>query len=116
MALKNPNWCEPELLLAASLVHANGFKALDKSDPRVIRLSILLKKANFHSVDLRLPNFRSPSSVARKTQNIADTHPSFVKTKSHGSKGDAIALQTFLTDPQRADAEVKKIIGQITEG
>jgi 5-methylcytosine-specific restriction protein A len=106
---RSPNWSIEELLLAAELVVDNGGQQLDDSDVRVKELSKILNAAPFHDPKLVNDKFRSPSSVALKTANIAQHHPQNRGGESNGSKLDKIALDRFLETPEIAKAEVAAI-------
>ncbi len=110
------NWTPSELLLAAELVYDRNrnspygnWKSLDDTAPEVIDLSNFLKNLAISS-GLEIPeNYRTPDSVARKTQNIADQHPGHIGNVSNGGKGDRPALFRFLEDPVGAKEECLQI-------
>src|SRR5712692_7117707 len=72
------DWEWEEIVLACDLVAQNGWRQLDASDPRVRELSGLLQRMSMHPLQARLPSFRNPAGVARKTYNIATVHPDYV--------------------------------------
>ena len=103
------NWTGEELLLAAELVYENDWRPLDDSDDRVQSLSLLLRLAAVGLYPAYDTSFRSPSSVALKTRNIATQHPAWNGSPSNGSKGDLVALRRFMANPSEAKAEAETI-------
>lgn len=96
---KRINWNLLELLLACELLASNAYAPLDKRDARALALSEMLRSARFHPKDQKPDNFRSPSSVARKTRNIADSMDSESNLASNGSKLDKVAIDLWTRDP-----------------
>lgn len=97
--VKRVNWNLLELLLACDLLSSNAYVPLDKRDARAIELSGLLRKASFHPKLGRPDNFRSPSSVARKTVNIADSMNIDGNLVSNGNKLDKVAIDLWIQQP-----------------
>ena len=69
---RNPTWVWDELVLACDLVVQNGWRGLAENRPEVIELSRLLQTLPLHPLDARLPDFRNPNGVARKSFDIAE--------------------------------------------
>jgi 5-methylcytosine-specific restriction protein A len=111
---KRINWGPDELLLAAELVHKNNWRPLDDRNDQVQELSSLLRLAAISSLAIYDPSFRSPSSVALKTRNIATQHPNWTGSPSNGGKADAVALQKFIDDPIGATDEARRIREGVT--
>ena len=107
--LPNPSWTRDEIILACQLVEANGWKQLDAHDPRVRELSGLLQTRAFHPSMPRNPDFRNPSGVARKTQNIVTVHPAYRGAPSNGNHLDKEVLNDFLTDSAMMNAMAERI-------
>ncbi|QCP08431.1 HNH endonuclease [Micrococcus luteus] len=95
------NWTYEEVVLAADLVARNGWKGLRSADPRVAELSRLLRAATIHPLEGRPHNFRSPSSVQRKTFDIATRHPDYQGTPTRGGKHEAAVIGAFLDRPEQ---------------
>lgn len=66
-ARRNPDWTTDEVVLACELVVWNGWRQLDDGVLRVTELSALLQGLPLHAPHTRMPNFRNPNGVARKT-------------------------------------------------
>jgi 5-methylcytosine-specific restriction enzyme A len=101
VAIRNPDWTEEEITLACDLVAHNGWRALPDTDPGVIQLSALLRGLPIHPPQERLPTFRNPNGVGRKTADIATAHPDYPGKPTNGSQLDKAVLNAFLTQPDR---------------
>lgn len=99
MAIRNPDWTEEEIILACDLVAHNGWRALPDTDPGVIQLSALLRELPIHPPQDRLPTFRNPNGVGRKTADIATAHPDYLGKPTNGSELDKAVLNAFLAQP-----------------
>ena len=86
-------------MLACDLVAQNGWRQLEDSDPRVVQLSTLLQGLPLHPPSARLPNFRNPNGVGRKTADIATAHPGYRGVRTHGGRTDRDVIAEFLADP-----------------
>ncbi|KRF42531.1 hypothetical protein ASH01_17055 [Terrabacter sp. Soil811] len=95
------DWTYDEIVLACELVADNGWKGLRAHHQPVIDLSNLLIAAPIHPVAGRDANFRSPSSVQRKTFDIATQHDDYTGTPTRGNKLDRQVLLKFQADPVR---------------
>jgi 5-methylcytosine-specific restriction protein A len=109
-------WTRDEIILACALVEANGWRHLDDRDPRVQELSQLLQSSAIHPASPRHPDFRNPAGVARKTHNIASTHPAHRGAPSNGNRLDKEVLDEFVADPARMRAMASRIHELLTEG
>ncbi|MFI7247260.1 HNH endonuclease [Micromonospora chalcea] len=108
---RNPDWTRDEIILACSLVEANGWRQLTDTDPRVIELSELLQSAAIHPFEQRRSDFRNPAGVARKTADIATRHPDYSGKRTNGNRLDAKVLQEFLEHPE----EMRSLAAVISE-
>lgn len=102
--LPNPDWTRDEIVLACELVEANDWKQLDRMDGRVKDLSELLQTPAIHSMDRRGPDFRNSAGVARKTADIATSHPDYLGKKTNGNRLDREVLDDFLARPDEMRA------------
>lgn len=95
------NWTTEEIYLATELLWANDRSLVDRKDSRVNSLSKLLKDQHPQNTDA---SFRSPSSVARKIQNIYDKLPEQESriNKSNGSKLEAEVIKVFIDNEEKA--------------
>jgi hypothetical protein len=109
-------WTRDELVLACALVEGNGWRQVDASDPRVRELSELLRRATIHDHSLRGPDFRSPSSVALKTANIATHHPDHTGRPTNGNRLDREVLHDFLARPAEMRQLAASLRAAVTEG
>lgn len=112
----NFNWTYDEVVLAAALVAQNEWRGLTTSDTRVTQLSELLREATIHSATGRLDSFRSPSSVARKSFDIATRHPDYQGKRTHGGRYDAAVLKEFIDEPTRMNELAVAIRSEIIAG
>ena len=103
------NWSTKEIYLATDLLWTNGKSLLGRRDERVISLSNLLRAQHSGNID---PSFRSPSSVARKIQNIYDKLPEqkSLASKSNGSKLEDDVIKAFLLSESKAKSQVASIL------
>ena len=96
-----PNWSWDEQVLAFELYLRGGEVQIDKSDPRVLELSQLLRSSNIHGYDLSNSKYRSASSVARKVADIHTHRPTYTGKKTSGSKLDEKIWEHFGSSPDR---------------
>jgi 5-methylcytosine-specific restriction protein A len=54
-----------------------------------------------HPLEARLPSFRNPAGVVRKTQNIATVHPDYIGLPSNGNKLGKTVLDEFIKDGEQ---------------
>ena len=96
---RNPDWEWDEIVLACDLVRQNGWRQIDHSSPKVAELSELLQRMTLHPEESRLSNFRSESSVARKTADIATWHPEYQGKRTNGNRLDREVMAEFIARP-----------------
>lgn len=109
-------WTYEEVVLAADLVAKNNWRGLRAGNPLVVELSDLLRSASFHDLGDRPENFRSPSSVQRKTFDIATQHPDYPGKATRGGPFDARVLVAFLETPERMADVAAEIRNRIDLG
>ncbi|MGW6225937.1 HNH endonuclease [Cellulosimicrobium cellulans] len=108
------DWSRPELILACDMVFLNAGRGLRATDPRVQELSRLLRGPWFHSTAGRDDNFRSPSSVQRKTFDIATHLPTYTGRSTKGGRLDEEVIAEFLNVPEALHmtaTEIRTAIG-----
>lgn len=110
------DWKYEEIVLACGLVEANGWKGLRAHHTPVIELSDLLRRAPLHPIALRDDNFRSPSSVQRKTFDIATQHPAYGGKPTRGNRLDREVLFAFIEEPARMSQLAEEIRTTMTSG
>src|SRR5690349_17009981 len=96
---RNPNWEWDEVVLACDLVVKNDWRGLYPDDPRVQELSVLLRGLPLHNPDTRLPDFRNPNGVGRKSFDIATAHPAYHGVRTHGGATDRKVVAEFIAHP-----------------
>jgi 5-methylcytosine-specific restriction enzyme A len=96
---RNPTWVWDELVLACDMVVQNGWRGMESDDPRVTALSALLQTLPLHPPAIRLPDFRNPNGVARKSFDIATAHPDYPGVPTHGGTTDKRVIAEFLARP-----------------
>ncbi|MCL9968283.1 MAG: hypothetical protein NBV56_03045 [Aquirufa antheringensis] len=74
---KSNVWQENEIILALELYFDSERGSIDKSNPKVVKLSQLLNNFSFNRPDLINTSFRSPSSVALKLTNFLAIDPNY---------------------------------------
>ncbi|GGB90041.1 HNH endonuclease [Knoellia flava TL1] len=107
------DWTYDEVVLAASLVAQNAWQGLRVTSPKVVQLSELLRAAPIHPIEGRPDNFRSKSSVQRKTFDIATQHPNYTGKPTRGGPHDAEVLAAFISEPVPMAALAAAIRDQI---
>jgi 5-methylcytosine-specific restriction enzyme A len=113
---RNPTWVWDELVLACDMVVQNGWRGLEPKDPRVTKLSSLLQTLPLHAPSGRLPDFRNPNGVARKSFDIATAHPDYPGVATHGGATDKRVIAEFLTRPAEMQAEAAALRAAATRG
>lgn len=94
-------WSYDELVLAADLLSRNEWDAIRRSDTRAVELSDLLQSGALHAGANLPPNFRSPSSIQRKTYDLATAAPSYEGKRTRGGKLDEVVLAQFHEAPEQ---------------
>jgi len=113
---RNPDWEWDEIVLACDLVAENGWRQIDHSSPKVAELSELLQRMTLHPEESRLPNFRSESSVARKTADIATWHPGYQRKRTNGNRLDREVMAEFRARPDVMHALAESIRETVATG
>lgn len=113
---RNPDWEWDEIVLACDLVAQNDWRQIDHSSPKVAELSDLLRRMKLHPEESRLPNFRSESSVARKTADIATWHPDYQGRRTNGNRLDREVLTEFIAKPDVMHALAESIRESVSNG
>lgn len=103
----NPSWTWDEAVLALDLYFECNGKIPGPSDPRVMKLSELLRAFPHHSEAARKSSFRNPAGVAFKLQNLRQVATG--KGLSNASKVDHEVWKALGNNPERAKDLAKKI-------
>ena len=114
-ARRNPHWEWDEIVLACDLVMLNSWQQIGAEDPRVVELSDLLQRMPLHRPELRQLNFRNANGVARKTADIATSHPDYRGRRTNGNALDRTVLDEFRAQPEVMHALAESIRASITD-
>lgn len=115
-ARRNPDWEWDEIVLACDLVMLNDWQQIGSEDPRVVELSNLLQRMPLHPQELRQLNFRNANGVARKTADIATSHPDYQGGRTHGNALDRKVLDEFRARPDVMHGLAESIRTSVTDG
>ncbi|HEY3546072.1 MAG TPA: HNH endonuclease [Propionicimonas sp.] len=110
------DWQRDELILACDLISQNEWHELRASDRRVVALSELLRRPWLQPLEGRPSSFRSPSSVARKTSNLATHVPGYAGAPTKGGRLDLAVLRDFLENPATMQDVARQIRTLIAAG
>ena len=104
------DWTRDELVLAVDLVIRRNWRAVRAGEPDAERLSAVLRALTIHPLEGRPEQFRSPSSVQRKTYDIVTGQKDFagVPTKGATAQERAVAAE-FQAQPDRLHAEAARL-------
>jgi 5-methylcytosine-specific restriction protein A len=94
-----PAWTRDELILACALVCRNRWHEVRKDDLRALELSDLLQLLPIHPHAIRGHKFRSPSSVQRKTADLASAHPDYGGVTTKGGQLTKQIVDEFTERP-----------------
>jgi 5-methylcytosine-specific restriction protein A len=92
------NWRYDELVLVGDAVSRNGGRGIRASSPEAQVLSDLLRRGQLHPGQELPEDFRSPSSIQRKSYDIQTAHPEYRGTPTRGGRLDPIVAEAFQSD------------------
>lgn len=105
------NWKQDEIIVVCDLTMKKSWKGLSETTPEVVALSELLRNTtHFHPLADRDSNFRSPSAVARKSWDIATSHPGYPGKQTKGGRLDREVLRDFIDNPERMSVIASTIL------
>ena len=94
----------------------NDWQQIGAEDPRVVELSSLLQRMPLHPQEVRQHNFRNANGVARKTADIATSHPDYQGRRTNGNALDRKVLDEFRARPDVMHALAESIRTSVTDG
>lgn len=103
------DWTEDELVLAADLVSRNGWTGVRAASVEARALSALLRVGGLHDGEVLPANFRSPSSIQRKSYDLATAVADYAGTPTRGGKNDARVIASFRANPSEMQARARAI-------
>lgn len=109
LEVASPPWTRGEIVLAADLAAAHGWKELRPAHPDVAELSRVLRSSELHPGAAEDVTFRGVNSVSRKLTDICTLHPDYLGKATRGNRLDRPVLDEFLEDPLRMHREASEI-------
>lgn len=103
------NWTDEEMILAADLADDNQWRGVRANTEAVVRLSRLLRASALHPVVDRSGNFRSPSSVGMKVNNLVAWHPKNEGKGLRKSAAEGPIVEEFLAGRRRMKVQAQEI-------
>lgn len=107
------DWIYDELVLAADLVSRNGWTGIRAASVEARSLSTLLRRGELHDGELLPGNFRSASSIQRKTYDLATADESYAGKPTRGGRLDAVVMARFREDlagMQERAAAIRRVL------
>lgn len=112
-----PKWADEGILIVLALAHQMGWPpSLDTSDPKVLKVSDLLNKANFHPESIRGPKFRNPDGVSRKYYDLRSNHPNYTGKPTNGGQATKRIIADYHEDPYRTLARAEAVLKSLDSG
>ena len=109
-------WTEDEMILAADLADDRGWKGPNSATPEVVELSEILRRARIYPEQGRPENFRSPSSVSLKVNNLIGSHPHAPKKSLRTSAAEVPIVKSFVEDREHMKQRAAEIREWINRG
>ncbi|MDT0182468.1 HNH endonuclease [Microbacterium sp. ARD31] len=110
------DWVYDELVLAADLVSGNGWTGVRAASPDAQALSALLRRGQLHEGEDLPANFRSPSSIQRKTYDLSTADEHYEGTPTRGGRLDAPIIAAFREDTAGMQARAAAIRAALEAG
>lgn len=104
------------MVLAADLADDRGWKGPNSATPEIVELSVLLRAARIHPGQGRSENFRSPSSVSLKVNNLIGSHPEAPQKPLRTSAAEVPIVRQFVEDRERMKQLAAEIRQRIKRG
>lgn len=110
------DWVYDELVLAADLVSRNGWTGVRASSEEAKALSALLRRGQLHDGEALPDNFRSLSSIQRKTYDIATADEAYIGAPTRGGRLDALVIAAFRADTAGMQARAAAVRDALDAG
>ncbi|MGC5342257.1 HNH endonuclease [Streptomyces sp. DT171] len=111
--MRSPAWSWDELLLICSRVVDNGWRQLRTYQPATHELADLLRSLPLHGEAAhRIPQFRSATSVSRKSADLITSRPDYQGPATRGGELTRLMAEAFT----RQEAEMRQAARAIEAG
>lgn len=110
------DWVYDELVLAADLVSRNGWTGVRASSEEAKALSALLRRGQLHDGEVLPDNFRSESSIQRKTYDIATADEAYAGKPTRGGRLDSLVITAFRADTAGMQARAAAVRAALDAG
>ncbi|KNY04771.1 hypothetical protein AKH00_14910 [Microbacterium sp. GCS4] len=110
------DWVYDELVLAADLVSRNGWTGVRAASPEAQALSTLLRRGQLHDGEELPANFRSPSSIQRKTYDLSTADEHYEGRPTRGGRLDAPVIAAFRAATAEMQARAAAIRAALDAG
>ena len=110
------DWVYDELVLAADLVSRNGWTGVRASSAEAQALSALLRRGQLHDGEDLPDNFRSASSIQRKSYDIATADEEYAGKPTRGGRLDALVISAFRADTATMQARAAAVRDALDAG
>lgn len=110
------NWSSEEMILAADVADDLHWRGVNAKVPQVVKLSALLRSAQYHPPKDRDENFRSSNSVGLKINNLRSSHPGHTGAGLRISEAETWVVELFVSDRLRMKRVATRLRGQIDAG
>jgi len=110
------DWLYDELVLAGDALRANNWHGIRATSAEAKSLAALLSKGQLHPGEDLPDNFRTPSSIQRKSYDLATASSEYIGVSTHGGKLAGIVIAEFRTDPEGMKAKAEAIRSFLAAG
>lgn len=110
------DWVYDELVLAADLVSRNGWTGVRAGSPQALDLATLLRRGQLHVGEVLPVNFRSTSSIQRKTYDLATADEGYEGRPTRGGRLDAVVIAAFRADTPGMQARAVAVRDALAAG
>lgn len=104
-----PSWRREELIIVCAALKANGWKPYRAQDAEAVRLSRILRAANFVPAEDQDEKFRNPNGVQRKMNDLMSAHPAYPGKATKGGRATREVVAEFVERPEEMDARAREL-------